>query len=267
MGAWGVLRKDIKERRQVAGILNLADGKKVTSIQLLERAWEPDVEGDSNTYGPLRAPMAKSRRGSITGELSEKAPGVLKRMSTKLRNQKEDEEEREQNPALRIKSKWLIDPRVSTFMGPWDLTTMLALVFTALFTPYEVAFMGPPTSFTDRVFVVNRAVDVIFIIDGILQFFLMSSVSDKYGDRWITNQRVLVKNYLTGWFVIDAFSVGVRRAHPRASSALASNSSCSIRHCPQPILNRHVARTPARRMPPRAHASANRTTHANAICT
>jgi len=39
----------------------------------------------------------------------------------------------------------LIDPRTSKFIGYWDMTTALALLFTALVTPWEVAFAKAPT--------------------------------------------------------------------------------------------------------------------------
>ena len=37
-------------------------------------------------------------------------------------------------------SPWLLDPR-STRMKQWDLLIALALVYTAIITPYEVAFI------------------------------------------------------------------------------------------------------------------------------
>ena len=46
---------------------------------------------------------------------------------------------------LRVTPKWLIDPRTSKRMGYWDFTTVMALLFTALVTPFEVAFLEPVT--------------------------------------------------------------------------------------------------------------------------
>ena len=46
----------------------------------------------------------------------------------------------------------------------------VALVFTALVTPWEVSFLSvPPIS----LFIVNRFVDAVFIIDVLLTFFVM----------------------------------------------------------------------------------------------
>ena len=37
--------------------------------------------------------------------------------------------------------RYLIDPRNSHFIRPWDLTTSLALLFTAIVTPFDVSFL------------------------------------------------------------------------------------------------------------------------------
>ena len=34
--------------------------------------------------------------------------------------------------------RWIIDPRVSKRIGYWDITAGVALIFTAIVTPYEV---------------------------------------------------------------------------------------------------------------------------------
>jgi hypothetical protein len=108
-----------------------------------------------------------------------------------------------------VRPKLIIDPRSSRVLPFWDGITMLALVYTALFTPYEVAFMGSPPSFTDEVFLLNRAIDFVFLVDSLLQFFLATAVSDKFGDRWITNHYAIMVHYLKGWFLIDVVSIAV----------------------------------------------------------
>ena len=106
-------------------------------------------------------------------------------------------------------SSCVIDPRRSPIFAWWDGITVVALIFTALVTPYEVAFLPPSASVLDPMFLINRSVDGIFACDIILQFFIMQMVSDKYGDRWIANQQVLIRRYLSGWFVIDIFSTAI----------------------------------------------------------
>ena len=79
----------------------------------------------------------------------------------------------------RKRAWWLIDPRTNRYIGQWDILTSIALVFTALVTPFEVSFLPPPTTDSlDVLFYVNRAVDVIFLIDMWLQFGLIFQVQD-----------------------------------------------------------------------------------------
>ena len=54
----------------------------------------------------------------------------------------------------------------------------------------------------------NRVIDVIFIIDLVLQFFLMYPAGDSdTGVRWVDSRRQIISNYLTGWFALDFFSI------------------------------------------------------------
>jgi hypothetical protein len=74
----------------------------------------------------------------------------------------------------RSKKPWyIIDPRSSTFMSYWDSSTAIALIFTAVVTPFEVAFLTGPLDPLSGLFIVNRLVDAIFVVDMILQFFVM----------------------------------------------------------------------------------------------
>ena len=72
------------------------------------------------------------------------------------------------------RSKYLIDPRTSKLMPNWDVVTSIALIFTAIMTPVEVGFMDIPADrWADGLFITNRCVDIIFIIDLLMQFFIM----------------------------------------------------------------------------------------------
>ena len=53
----------------------------------------------------------------------------------------------------------------------WDVCTMLALVFTALVTPVEVAFV-PGLTWWTPLFWVNRCIDLVFVADMASQFFI-----------------------------------------------------------------------------------------------
>ena len=107
---------------------------------------------------------------------------------------------------------WILDPRKSSWLVKWDVTTMLAVIFTALVTPYEVAVLEAPSSWqlavSNPLFVVNRTIDVIFGLDIVLQFFVMvQTFDDREGVKWIDEPRVIWQMYLSSWFALDLFSL------------------------------------------------------------
>ena len=66
------------------------------------------------------------------------------------------------------RSRFLIDPRTSKWIGWWDLVLTLALLFTATFTPFEVGFTGIPLNrWQDPLFLINRVVDVVVRPQGL----------------------------------------------------------------------------------------------------
>ena len=113
------------------------------------------------------------------------------------------------------KNSWIIDPRTNNYIGYWDFVTTAALVFTALVTPVEVSFLQPPSAaerLTNGVFLLNRMVDIIFILDMVLQFFLAypTDVAGKTtkGKQWVLDQRRIARHYLLSrWFLLDFFSI------------------------------------------------------------
>ena len=141
---------------------------------------------------------------------------------------------------IRAMRKRLIDPRTSSFATVWDLVTTLAIFFVAIVTPYEVCFLPAPL-YVDLLFVVNRVVDCVFIVDTCINFFLIYSEFDPHRGRiWIEDHKTIVWHYLTGWFLVDVVSTLVsafdivalaldRQAHEDtlAAAAAAVNSSSS----------------------------------------
>ena len=67
----------------------------------------------------------------------------------------------------------LLDPRQHTFVGLWDGISAVALIFTALVTPYEVAFIPAARVGSEPLFIINRVVDGIFLLDVVFHFFLV----------------------------------------------------------------------------------------------
>lgn len=97
----------------------------------------------------------------------------------------------------------LLDPTCD-YLKYWDLIILFALCYTAVVTPYEVAFLK--TSF-NPLFVFNRCIDLIFLKDMILQFFLKVQVQTQAGKVWISDAKEIRRLYLRGWFAIDFMSI------------------------------------------------------------
>jgi hypothetical protein len=75
----------------------------------------------------------------------------------------------------------VIDPN-SLFMRRWDFFMVVLLGFTALVTPFEVAFLE---SGVDALFFINRMVDLGFFFDMIIQCFV--KYFDPNTGQWVTN--------------------------------------------------------------------------------
>jgi len=98
-------------------------------------------------------------------------------------------------------NKMLIDPN-SNFMRKWDITSIALLCFVMVVTPYEVAFL--PTEL-NGLFVINRLIDLYFISDMVIQFFLMYRDEEK--GVLVKDQQLIIQQYLKCWFWIDLVSI------------------------------------------------------------
>lgn len=81
-----------------------------------------------------------------------------------------------------------------------------ALAFTAIVTPVEVAFVNGGQYITEM-WVINRLVDLCFVVDIFLTFNLAYQEPMDKGGNWIFNKRKIAVNYIKGWFTIDFLSV------------------------------------------------------------
>ena len=76
-------------------------------------------------------------------------------------------------------------------------------------SPYEVALLTP--SF-DPLFIANRVVDGVFLIDMCVNFIMMTEKTThslSHGSSWVTSPTEIAVNYLKSWFLLDFFSVAV----------------------------------------------------------
>ena len=101
-------------------------------------------------------------------------------------------------------SKWVVDPRRSKLMPIWDIVMLVALLFTAIFTPYEVTFIDEGACIT-IIFFINRFIDLLFCLDICLIFNLAYQESESGG--WVYSRTMIACNYFKGFFLIDIFSV------------------------------------------------------------
>ena len=114
---------------------------------------------------------------------------------------------REQTEAIREKLRRMerrtINPQ-SKFMRYWDQIVVMALLFTAFVTPFEVAFAGEYIGIIN--FACNRVVDAVFAIDIGLAFFVPYRTSVAEGGQWVYDNRKIAERYIRGWFFLDLFT-------------------------------------------------------------
>ena len=105
-------------------------------------------------------------------------------------------------PAILMeRGRFVISPRV-WYMRYWDLATIVLLLYTAVVTPVEVAFI--PTKL-NILFWVNRGVDACFLVDIFFNFFL--AIPDPLDGQLVYHHPTIIRTYLKGWFIIDVISI------------------------------------------------------------
>jgi hypothetical protein len=105
---------------------------------------------------------------------------------------------RDQIHVINLRRRLLLTPTSATVMY-MDATMMILLMFTATVTPFEVCFME--ANGFDALFLINRLVDVGFILDMVLHFF--TAYQDKDGNI-VDDHTEIVSHYLKTWFTFDA---------------------------------------------------------------
>jgi hypothetical protein len=98
-------------------------------------------------------------------------------------------------------ARWRIHPE-GPFMSFWDIIMLGALLFTAIVTPYEIAFIE--TVLWDTLFCINRTLDIIFLVDLIISFFVMYYDED---GRLISSFSLIAMRYLKRMFIVDVLSL------------------------------------------------------------
>lgn len=98
---------------------------------------------------------------------------------------------------------WVVMPD-SCAMQFWDVLIFSALIWTAVVTPFEVAFMEYNFTSNPSLYCLNWIVNVAFMLDMVLQFFLPVCLED--GSITYKNAEI-ARYYLLGWFTPDLVSI------------------------------------------------------------
>ena len=103
-------------------------------------------------------------------------------------------------PTLRPPNAGVLNPSCGVRQA-WDLVlVLLAVMYTALRVPYAIAFdLDEFTSDAFGWFVVNRIVDVIFIMD----IYVIFITAQFKGKKLVLKHRPIAMQYLKTWFVLD----------------------------------------------------------------
>ena len=95
---------------------------------------------------------------------------------------------------LRSMESWTVQP-YGRFILHWDRLTIVALVFVAFITPFEVGLLSSSTEGSMlALFVLNRCVDVVFLADIVIQFFVPFRSRE---GLWVMDNRKMAWRYLT----------------------------------------------------------------------
>jgi hypothetical protein len=108
---------------------------------------------------------------------------------------------------------YMMDPR-SDAMARWDVVTSLALIYTVVMSPVEVAFLPAPDNAAEPLFLINRFIDIVFICDIFICFATIYKTETGHSSFllnaslvWEVRPRWVARRYVRGWFVIDVASV------------------------------------------------------------
>ena len=88
--------------------------------------------------------------------------------------------------------KSTISPQ-SKFLGRWDLVTATAMLWTAFVTPFQIGFLEPIESPSSALSILNRLVDLVFVADMAITFFVPYRESPHRGGMWTFDNKKIAK--------------------------------------------------------------------------
>ena len=105
--------------------------------------------------------------------------------------------------ASKTANRWLLQPH-GGIMQLMDSLTVFALLYTAIISPYEIAFLSDFTSITLEV--INYIILTIFAVGIVTSFFVPYREAAWKGGALIRDHKKIAIRYLTTWFIFDLVS-------------------------------------------------------------
>jgi hypothetical protein len=95
----------------------------------------------------------------------------------------------------------VLNPR-SEAIRKWAIFILILIMLTGIITPFDIAFFEPEFG---GIFIFNRIVDFIFILDIIINFHL--SFTDSKSGLPVVSRTLIRKEYMRVWFWVDLLGV------------------------------------------------------------
>jgi len=157
------------------------------------------TRNDLSESPPQRATAASSARVPffysslrVSGQVSPQTSGILQLMEGQTADVGSDD---------CFFTFLLINPN-SSYMRQWDLVMVALLTYTAIVTPFDVAFSA--SAQYNALWFINRFVDLLFVKDLIMNFMAAYQTDDRV---LIKDRSSIIHRYLSGWFGIDLVSI------------------------------------------------------------
>jgi hypothetical protein len=90
----------------------------------------------------------------------------------------------------------------SRWMEPWDCYIMILLIYTAIVTPYHLAYLQPSV---DAFYWIDRVIDLSFLAD--MAICANTAIWDADVGKWCYNREKILKEYFKFWLWIDVIAV------------------------------------------------------------
>ena len=170
----------------------------------------PDDTSEMEVVRHVRA-INKANTGKLRQGMSEE--NVLRSVRIKV-----------QLEQRRRARRFIFRPGESKFLHYWDALSVIVLTYTALFTPFEIAFLPSFTTsnaWKSPRFLIARLVDIFFTVDLCLNFCIghrrFNHTDELQGSfvglgkwksgAWVESHYDIARYYLTGWFVFDLITL------------------------------------------------------------